>query len=427
MASPYTAVEKQRCVRPSITDVSSHATLTRDVSRYRPPPAFAASGRLDAIIVPASRGADALDGAAHLSARLGVPLVVLCSTGTRSRGTHWLEAAARLSRTRGCRALAVDVPVGYRHQSLPSRTIAPRFRVASAHRRSDLSLKRNLGLLMARLYGWGKILFLDDDIGDSVHGTQVSLPPAMARRLAAELDVSQVAGLACREFPDNSVVYHARRLAGFRQDTFVSGAALAVHCHDQPVPFFPDQYNEDWFFFSPLVAERRLGLAGAAKQAPYDPFADPQRAREEEFGDLLAEGLYTLFERQAPEINYFERLDAADEWFWEQYIETRRETLGLIRVSLESCIYYAYDADRCAAALRSLVAAESQLDRLSAGICADYVDAWASDLREWESSIQRVRAVGTTWDVMSALGLNNWRVVGRKTYMRRRFVTERVA
>ena len=203
------------------------------------------------------------------------------------------------------------------------------------------------------------------------------------------------------------MVCHARRLAGFRQDTFVSGAALAVNCNDQPVPFFPNQYNEDWFFFSPLVAERELGLAGAARQAPYDPFADPWRAREEEFGDLLAEGLYTLFEQQAPEINYFARLDAADERYWERYIEARRETLGLTRLSLESAIEYAHDADRCAAALRSLDAAQGQLDRLSAGICADYVDAWAGDLREWEWSTQRIRPVGGREDVLGELGLTD--------------------
>ena len=413
MASPFTAAPDQRCGPPTAADMSTHVTLTRDVSESRPPSVSATAGRLDAIIVPASRGAAALDAAAHLSGRLEVPLVALCS-----KNTHWLEAAARLARARRCRALVVDIPSDYHHDWVPTETTAPRFRVASARRSSDLSLKRNLGLLMARLYGLGKVLFLDDDIGDSVYGRRVGMPTATARLLAAELDSRQIAGLTCREFPDNSVVCHARRLAGYRQDTFVSGAALAVNCNDQPVPFFPDTYNEDWFFFSPLVAERSLGLAGTATQTPYDPFADPRRAREEEFGDLLAEGLYSLFEQQAPEINYFARLDAADERYWERYVEARRETLSLTRLSLESAVEYAYDADRCAAALRSLDAAQGQLDRLSAFICADYVAAWADDLREWEWSTQRIRTVGTTGEVMDALGLPKWRVVGRRNHLR---------
>jgi hypothetical protein len=183
--------------------------MAHDTSNARIPPASAASSRVDAIVVPASRGAAALDGAAHLSTRLGVPLVALCS-----RNAHLPEAAARLARRRRCRALVVEVPPGYQHDLLPRRTASLRFRVASANRQSDLNLKRNLGLLLARLHGWGKILFLDDDIGDSVHGTPVGIPTEVARRLAAELDVRQIAGLACREFPDNSVVCHARGWPG---------------------------------------------------------------------------------------------------------------------------------------------------------------------------------------------------------------------
>jgi len=35
---------------------------------------------------------------------------------------------------------------------------------------------------------------------------------------------------------------------------------------------------------------------GTARQQAYKPFADPNRAATEEFGDLLAEGLYALFD-----------------------------------------------------------------------------------------------------------------------------------
>jgi hypothetical protein len=409
----------QRYVTP--VQKASHAAMTHDASHTATPPANAVSGRVDAIVVPASRGAVALDGAAHLSTLLGVPLVALCS-----RNTHAPEAVARLTRVPGCRAIVVDVPLKYRHDLLPTRTSALRFRVASANRTSDLSLKRNLGLLMARLHGWGKILFLDDDIGDHVGGTPVGIPPTTARRLAAELDVRQVAGLACREFPDNSVVCHARRLAGYRQDTFVSGSALGVNCNDQPVPFFPDQYNEDWFFFSPLVAERNIGFVGSATQQAYDPYEDPRRAGEEEFGDLLAEGLYSLFEQQRTKMNYFRRLAAADEPYWERFIEARRETLSLTAVSLEIAIEYtqdAVDADRCAAALRSLDAAGKQLYRLSPRTCTDYIDSWASDLREWETATQRIRSVGDTATTLDELGLVNWNLVGPEAHVEGRGLT----
>ena len=85
--------------------------------------------------------------------------------------------------------------------------------------------------------------------------------------------------MVVREFPDNSVVCHARRLAGLAQDVFVTGAVLGVHCNSLPLSFFPDIYNEDWFFFAKEAAARKLPRVGHARQAEYDPFASPDRAR----------------------------------------------------------------------------------------------------------------------------------------------------
>ena len=191
------------------TQQSSHAALCR-ARNFGPAPPLSRSARLDAVIVPTSRGATALDGAVHLATSMDATVVALCSKRTLAH-----EVDARFARVPGARVLAIDVPAGYRHDLLPIRTVAPRFRSASYPRRTDLSLKRNLGLLLARLRDWGRILFLDDDIGDSVHGRPTGLPAATAQRLAAALNHHQIAGLACRDFPDNSVVCHARRLAGF--------------------------------------------------------------------------------------------------------------------------------------------------------------------------------------------------------------------
>ena len=55
-------------------------------------------------------------------------------------------------------------------------------------------------------------------------------------------------------------------------------------------------YNEDWFFLLGETALRPVGQVGVAVQMPYDPFATPERARQQEFGDVLAEGLFALFD-----------------------------------------------------------------------------------------------------------------------------------
>jgi hypothetical protein len=73
-----------------------------------------------------------------------------------------------------------------------------------------------------------------------------------------QLDRHQVAGMHVRHFPDNSVVCHARRLAGFAQDVFVTGAALGVHCNSLPLSFFPDIYKQPPYDPSRM----QIGLAG---------------------------------------------------------------------------------------------------------------------------------------------------------------------
>ena len=212
---------------------ASHSELCRDMSRVPAPLLGSRAGRLDAIVVPASRPATHLQPAINLATRLGVLLVVLCSKQTRAD-----QIAERASTSPGLRALVVEIPENWGHPDFPTETSSEAFRTANADRASDLSAKRNIGLLLARLHGWNKIAFLDDDI-------TISRPGNIAR-LAAQLDRHQVAGMIVRKHPDNSVVCHARRDAGLQQDVFLTGAALGVHCNSLPLSFFPEAGSEDF-------------------------------------------------------------------------------------------------------------------------------------------------------------------------------------
>jgi hypothetical protein len=291
---------------------------------------------------------------------------------------------------------------------VPSRTSSSRFKKASADRGSDLSAKRNLGLLLARLNGWHKIVFVDDDI--------TSTGPEAFKRLARRLEHVQIAGMVCRDFPDNSVVCHARRLAGLPQDNFVSGSVLGVCCDDLPLPFFPDIYNEDWFFFSKAVARCELANVGDARQRPYKPFADPGRARHEEFGDLVAEGLFSLIavigDRSVDNV-YDDPVDhrllfaLATPEFWAQFIDARRDTFRETHDGLELRI----DAE-ARQALRSLAAAERQLDSITPDLCTSFLAAWQDDLAEWETAVEAINNVSNMWEAMNELGLRHWRQAG---------------
>src|SRR5262249_51409797 len=129
-------------------------------------------------------------------------------------------------------------------------------------------------------------------------------------------------GMRVTNFPDNSVVCHAHRATGGRQDVHVSGSVLAVNCA-APIAFFPDIYNEDWLFFFDDASKKRLGSSGfCAEQVEYTPFADPERAARQEFGDVLAEGLYALLQN--------ERHGNATYDYWVHFLKARKDFLNAI-------------------------------------------------------------------------------------------------
>ncbi len=155
-------------------------------------------------------------------------------------------------------------------------------------------MKRNIALLVARMVEWDTVLFLDGDIRD-VDADTVRLA---AGALGADRSrpVSAV-GLAVEDYPDSSVVCHANRFGGGGQTAFVGASALLVDVTAPELGHFPTVYNEDWLFLYDALAAKRVRREGRVRQLRYDPFGDPQRGRDEEFGDVVAEGLTAHLER----------------------------------------------------------------------------------------------------------------------------------
>ena len=92
-------------------------------------------------------------------------------------------------------------------------------------------------------------MFLDDDI--------YGITKEDVDALATALDDHRVSALIPEEFPDNSVVCHAHRLGGGLQEVFASASGIGVRCDRRHPSFFPNIYNEDWFFFSEEAASQR--------------------------------------------------------------------------------------------------------------------------------------------------------------------------
>ena len=344
-----------------------------------PPP----TAKVDAIIVPTARHPANLNDAVNLAAALDCDLLTLHSG-------KWTSARDAARRFRGrARLHAIDVP-DPDNLGLPelrsSQLLAPtRFR-----RPADTGTKRNLGLLLSHLVGWERVVFLDDDIEIR--------DPEHLKQASALLDTHNVVGLFIGGFPDNSVVCHAYRIAGGDQQSFIGSGALVVQVQRSP-SFFPDIYNDDWFY----MLDAKEGLQPAATigkvfQRPYDPFRTPDRARAEELGDVLAEGIFWLLDQGRS-------MADADLGHWRDFLPRRNMFIErVLRMISEATDVDPSARVRMEAALK---AARGRLALITPELCQEYLQAWASDRGRWGDHIEKLparRSLGSALEWLARAG-----------------------
>jgi hypothetical protein len=331
------------------------------------------SRRIDAIVVPTARPPAYLEAAAGLARELDCTLVTLHSK-------QWTSAAKAAQRVpKSVDLIAIDVPD-------PALLRLPRFQTSewAAHKifprqpsrpPTDLSAKRNLGIVLSRLLAWSRVLFLDDDITE--------LNPADVLRAGGLLDTHNAVGLHVCGFHDHSVVCHAYRDAGGSQEAFIGGGALAVHVQ-RSTSFFPEIYNDDWFFL--LDGDKGIqpvAMTGQVRQYPYDPFRNPERARAEEFGDVLAEGIYWLLDQHLS-------ITDADQAHWAAFLDKRRQFIDRVLAMVASAnnLDSAQKARRIAALKGSL----GRLALITPQLCVNYLRAWRADRQEWQRYVEELPA-----------------------------------
>jgi hypothetical protein len=324
-------------------------------------------GGVDAIIVPTVRPPARLDNAARAARSLDCPLVTLHTPG----------------RTKACAAafyldwwsldlIAIDVPEPV-HLRLPELKTSELLAGTIFERPTDVSTKRNLGLLLSHMLRWKRVVFLDDDI---------RVPsPADLSKAASLLSTHAAVGLGIGGFPDNSMVCHAFREAGGSQDTFIGGGALAVDV-ERNRSFFPNVYNEDWFFvLDAAKGMQSVAIAGEVLQDAYDPYL-PERARAEEFGDVLAEGTFWLLDQGRS-------VSDGDLAHWREFLAKRKrfieQVLGMVERS--AGMEPAERAKRAGALDASL----GRLAEITPELCVDYMQALVTDQERWQAHIQAIR------------------------------------
>jgi hypothetical protein len=328
------------------------------------------SRRIDAVFVPTIRNPASLSASSRLAEELDCALVTLHS----KQWTTAAKAARKLPKS--VDLIAIDVPD-------PALLRLPRFQTSelAAHKifpwdprrvPTDLSTKRNLALILSRLLGWSRVLFLDDDI--------TGISPADVLDAGGLLDTHNAVGLQVGGYPDHSVVCHAYRDAGGSQQSFIGGGALAVHVQ-RSTSFFPEVYNDDWFFL--LDGDKGIqpvAVTGSVVQHSYDPFRTPERARAEEFGDVLAEGIYWLLDQHLT-------LADADQAHWATFLVKRRQFIDRVLKMVASSDLESPDKARRIAALKGSL---GRLALITPELCENYLRAWRADRQQWQRHVERL-------------------------------------
>ncbi len=346
-------------------------------------------------MVPTNRPVSFLRPAVDLSRDLACPILILCSGQSRA----W-EVALRFGTSTGAAATISATP---EHPLLDLITQRPHTSLAKPY--IDTGNKRNVGLMIARMLGWRRVLFLDDDIS-GLKATEVGQAAAVIA--SGRLDA---VGWRYREFPDNSVVCHARRSVGYQQEVFLGAGALLVDLTGA-VPFFPSVYNEDWLFWHDAAVRCRLGDAGGAvRQLRFNPFADERRAEREEFGDVLAEGLYALIhEHRSVRV-------AGEPGYWDSVLADRRAVLIDVENRLadraQGGTCQTEDGYQIAQVQTSVSAAHRTLKSLTAHDFAEFVRAWQSDLDRWNVLLPKLPQFDRIADTLYFLKIAEVHLLGK--------------
>ena len=116
---------------------------------------------------------------------------------------HQPEAIEFLTARSYDKAIVIDLQAGYSHELFRFRelhSIKNELPEACSFFTTDLSMKRNIALVLARMLQWNRIFFLDDDVRD--------ITPPDLQATVNMLSSFSAAGPWVKNFPDNSIVCH---------------------------------------------------------------------------------------------------------------------------------------------------------------------------------------------------------------------------
>ncbi len=356
----------------------------------------------DIIVVPAGRPVTSFASAVRLAQEADAPLVVLCSKHAKAT-----DVAKELAAYDKLVWYAVDLPSEYTHPLL-SLTASSVIAQAGLLIDSDISIKRNIGLLLGKALG-DRVLFLDDDISLQLSG--VSEAAALLSRYSIVGFDPDPAG-----FPDNSVVVHASRaleklcmphgparISPMKQH--VSGGRMAVNLRSFTSHFPECVYDEDWLYMYDALERRDIVMARATSwQAVYDPFATSERAAHEEFGNTISKGLYD-------NLRVSDRSPLVSEQYWRDILDGRKKRLHTVYETAEMCLAHADEPATVRRIMSSLQAAAHVNRLITPDLCVAYYRAWhLVDTPEWSARFTALPDAMGIQQMLNRLELSHYTV-----------------
>jgi hypothetical protein len=129
------------------------------------------------------------------------------------------------------------------------------------------------------------------------------------------------------------------------------------------------------------------------KKLPYDPFEDVGRAERQEFGDVLAEGLYAL-------LHFGSDISAVTGRFWNEFLAARKRFLEEIVRRADSVA-----PEVGQNIVRAVQTAMLRLMPLQPQELDDYINAWRDDLCVWAERLETAPRVSSLDEALEMLAL----------------------
>lgn len=224
----------------------------------------------------------------------------------------------------------------------------------------DLPLKRNFALIHAIQNQYENILLIDDDID--------GITERILNKGIAALRLNNIVGCLVDGFADTSVIGHIEQKYGEQYYPFLSGNFLFINPLNAE-SFFPLIYNEDWLFMIPSINQNKVASVDFIKQKIFNPFDNINRIKLQEFGEIIAEGLFELISQSRFKDRY-------SDLFWDDYITYRKTYVQELLMQADNNL------------VSFLNESLSIIEVIKSSHCIDFIKDWEEDISTFKKMLK---------------------------------------